>query len=74
MSGPENSEESDQSDKVKINYKTYYKLLNLGYKVGPIDGIYGSQTRAAVKAYQKKKGLPTGGLTLETVRSLGYTK
>jgi regulator of extracellular matrix RemA (YlzA/DUF370 family) len=54
--------------------KVQQKLQSLGYKVGPIDGIYGGQTRSAVNAYQKDKGLSTGGLTLETVRSLGFTK
>ena len=54
--------------------KVQSALSNLGYSVGPIDGIYGSQTRSAVTAYQKKKGLATGGLTLATVRSLGFTR
>lgn len=38
---------------------------------GPIDGVYGSQTRRAVNAYQKKAGLPTGALTIRTLNSLG---
>ena len=42
-----------------------------GHSPGPIDGIYGSQTKAAVASYQRKKGLPTGGLTIRTLNSLG---
>jgi hypothetical protein len=34
-------------------------LLQLGYKVGKVDGKYGPQTKAAVKAFQKKQNLKT---------------
>ncbi|MGZ0187819.1 MAG: peptidoglycan-binding domain-containing protein, partial [Alphaproteobacteria bacterium] len=44
-----------------------------GHNPGPIDGVYGSQTRAAVSSYQKKAGLPTGGLTIKTLNSLGVS-
>ena len=46
-------------------------LLKAGYDPGPIDGIVGPKTNAAVSAYQKKKSLATGGLTYETLKSLG---
>ncbi len=36
-----------------------------------IDGIYGSETRAAVRAYQRNNHLEEGALTLKTVKSLG---
>lgn len=42
-----------------------------GHNPGPIDGVYGVQTRAAVKSYQAKAGLPTGALTIRTLNSLG---
>jgi hypothetical protein len=42
-----------------------------GHSPGTIDGVYGAQTLAAVTAYQKKKGLPSGQLTLRTLESLG---
>ncbi|CAA6812782.1 MAG: Retron-type RNA-directed DNA polymerase (EC [uncultured Campylobacterales bacterium] len=45
-------------------------LKREGYNVGPIDSIYGSQTKTAVKAYQKDKRLAIGALTLETLKSL----
>lgn len=46
-------------------------LKRSGFDPGPIDGLIGRQTLNAVTAYQKKKGLPTGGLTLSTLKSLG---
>ncbi len=47
------------------------KLEAAGFNPGPIDGAYGSQTYKAVTAFQKKKGLSTGHLTMETLRALG---
>lgn len=35
-----------------------------------IDGLLGPGTRRALEDYQSERGLPTGGLTLETVESL----
>jgi len=46
-------------------------LLHKGHNPGPIDGIYGSQTRAAVNAFQKASNLPVGGLTYGTIEHLG---
>lgn len=46
-------------------------LKKAGQNPGPIDGVLGSQTMSAVKAYQKSKGLPTGGITMQTLNSLG---
>mgnify|MGYP001560479080 CR=1 FL=1 len=37
-------------------------LTKLGYKPGPIDGIFGSKTEAAVKLFQKAKGLVVDGI------------
>jgi hypothetical protein len=48
-------------------------LQNTGHYNGPIDGIVGAQTRAAVKAYQKSKGLATGGITHAVIKSLGVS-
>lgn len=41
------------------------------YYHGALDGIYGPQTRRAVASYQRAKGLAVGGLTFETLHSLG---
>jgi len=46
-------------------------LKNAGYYHGPIDGIWGSSSKSATRAYQKAKGLPVAGLSLATMRSLG---
>lgn len=45
-------------------------LDTAGHHPGPIDGIVGRETMAALKGYQAEKGLATGGLTLATLKSL----
>lgn len=37
-------------------------LLGFGYQTGPIDGIYGPQTKVAILAFQRDRGLATDGL------------
>lgn len=47
------------------------RLRRLGYRPGPIDGLFGPRTRASVAWFQVKHGLPvTGRATLATVRHL----
>lgn len=46
-------------------------LKQAGHNPGPIDGVIGYGTMAAVKSYQRAKGLASGGLTLQTLESLG---
>lgn len=48
-------------------------LDQAGHNPGPIDGVLGAQTMAAVKAYQQEKGLATGGITMKTLDALGVT-
>ncbi len=49
-------------------------LRSAGYYNGPIDGIYGSLTKQAVKAYEKAKGLAIGTeLTQEVMKSLNVS-
>ncbi|MHA1523488.1 MAG: peptidoglycan-binding domain-containing protein, partial [Alphaproteobacteria bacterium] len=38
-----------------------YSLTNLGYNPGPVDGVMGRGTRAAVRAYQADAGLLVTG-------------
>ncbi len=37
------------------------ELKELGYHPGPVDGIEGSRTRAAIRSYQRNAGLPVTG-------------
>ena len=37
------------------------RLMNLGYRPGPVDGLFGPRTRAATQWFQFKHGLPTNG-------------
>ncbi len=49
-------------------------LKKAGYYGGPIDGIIGKQTIAAVNAFQKAKGLPTDRyINLETLKVLNVS-
>ncbi|MCK5189966.1 MAG: peptidoglycan-binding protein [Methylococcales bacterium] len=48
-------------------------LLAAGHNPGPIDGVIGRETIAAMKAYQQEKNLAAGSLTIETIRSLGVS-
>lgn len=50
------------------------KLKRWGYYNGNVDGIYGSQTTAAVKAFQKKNGLSVDGIAgSQTLAAMGIT-
>ena len=50
------------------------KLKAWGYYKGNVDGIYGSQTLAAVKSFQKKNGLTVDGIAGEkTLAAMGIT-
>jgi len=56
------------SDRVR---EVQRRLARLGYRVGPIDGLFGRLTRASVAWFQVKHGLPvTGRATLATVAHL----
>lgn len=46
-------------------------LARLGFDPGPADGVVGSGTRAALRAWQKARGLPADGyLSIDLVRKL----
>lgn len=50
------------------------KLKNWGYYNGTVDGIYGSQTVAAVKKFQSKNGLTADGIAgTKTLQALGIS-
>jgi peptidoglycan hydrolase-like protein with peptidoglycan-binding domain len=56
-------------EQVKLTQET---LTELGYMPGPIDGIKGSGTAAALRAFQQREGLRvTGRANPETLAALG---
>lgn len=46
-------------------------LAQSGHSPGPIDGVIGRQTLAAVQSFQSAKSLPRGGLNFATIEALG---
>lgn len=61
-----------QTDTVRVAQQA---LKDKGFDPGPIDGIEGVKTRAAISAYQKHENLTTNGrLGPETLDSLGVKK
>lgn len=48
-------------------------LNRRGYDAGTVDGKWGKNTQRAIYAFQRKEGLPTGGLTLATLQRLGVS-
>jgi peptidoglycan hydrolase-like protein with peptidoglycan-binding domain len=49
-------------------------LMMAGHDPGPIDGVLGPETQRAIRSYQTEKNLATGGLTFETIKSLGIER
>jgi len=50
------------------------KLKNWGYYKGPVDGIFGSKTKEAVKYFQRKNGLKVDGIVGDkTLAALGIS-
>jgi len=47
------------------------RLKEKGYYHGAVDGVWGAESRAATRAYQKANGLPVAGLSVATMESLG---
>jgi peptidoglycan hydrolase-like protein with peptidoglycan-binding domain len=56
-------------DQMKLTQET---LRGLGYRSGPIDGVMGPGTAAALRAFQQRQGLrATGRANPETLAALG---
>jgi len=51
-----------QGAKGALVEKLQLRLVRHGFKPGPVDGDFGTQTRTAVVAFQKAKGLPATGV------------
>jgi len=43
------------------DHRTQLKLAYLGYAVGPLDGVWGPKTTAAIKQFQQNNGLRVTG-------------
>ena len=52
-------QKGDKSDAVRAMQE---KLIALGYLTGKADGIFGNDTQAAVKAFQKDQGITSDGI------------
>ncbi|SRR5712692_364547 len=66
--GPEHLS-AQYREQMKLTQET---LRGLGYTIGPIDGIMGSGTAAALRAFQQQEGLrATGRANPETLAALG---
>lgn len=53
-----------------VNKRIQQALKDAGVYNGPVDGSIGGGTLKAVEKYQREKGLPTGGLTIQVLESL----
>lgn len=49
---------AEWSEKIQ---ETQFRLQNLGFNPGPIDGIFGAKTQSAIRSFQKIRGLPQDG-------------
>jgi len=49
------------SQRSQLTIDIQRQLSDLGYNPGPADGIYGSKTKAAIEAFQRKSNLPVDG-------------
>lgn len=47
------------------------ELRRRNYNPGPVDGVLGPRTLAALRSFQRREGLTQGGLLLETLQALG---
>jgi len=54
--------------------KIQQALLDAGFNPGPVDGMIGSKTMAALESFQKQKGLAVGQITKETLQALGVAE
>ena len=83
QAGDEIATDNGEMAKQREAYQSQYNLVKAvqkrldvyGYRPGPIDGIFGPKTRAALMAFQKDKELNADGLIgIETLRKLGLIR
>ena len=58
---------SSKKPSVKFTREAQQLLTNLGYKPGPIDGLYGHKTSEAVKSFQRTTGIKVDGWVDEDI-------
>lgn len=65
----------DGDDVVKVTpvimRKVQQALVNAGLNPGPVDGVSGAKTVAAIESFQKQNNIPAGKLNKRTLRALG---
>lgn len=49
-------------------------LLESGFNPGPVDGVIGPKTMAALKSFQKQNNLTVGNVSIETLQALGVAE
>ena len=71
VAGAKNIVKGDTAENTRM---VQQRLADLGYYKGKVDGIWGSKTLAAVKSFQKAKGLVQDGIVgAKTEKALGIT-
>lgn len=69
--GSRNLRQGDRGDDVA---EVQRRLSRWGYFDGPVNGVFGPQTLAAVRLFQQRNGLPVTGIVAErTFAALGIT-
>ena len=63
--GPEDIEQKAPSAATNLVLRIQRELADQGFYLGPLDGRYGPQTKAAIQAYQKSAELKTNGKATE---------
>lgn len=65
----------DGDDVVKmtpaIMRKVQQALVDAGFNPGPVDGVSGAKTVAAIESFQKQNNIPAGKVTKRTLRAMG---
>lgn len=65
----------DGDDVVKptpaIMRKIQQALVDAGFNPGPVDGVSGARTVAAIEGFQKQNDIPAGKIDKRTLRALG---
>jgi peptidoglycan hydrolase-like protein with peptidoglycan-binding domain len=59
----------EQSKEVRLIRKVQETLTEIGYDPGPVDGLLGPKTRAAISEFQRIAGLPVTGEDSEVLRA-----